>query len=109
MVVLALLPGSCATYAAALAQAHMGCPACQLTQPFIWCGAEVVRQSKVDSVTRARMDDNLTYFEDAMGSCERILRTPIPLSYTRCGADLACRPKRPPGYPPDRYDSGHSA
>ena len=24
-----------------------------------------------------------TFFEDAMGSCERILRTPIPLSYTR--------------------------
>lgn len=45
-----------------------------------WHAAEVIKQSKVDSVTRARMDDNLTFFEDAMGSCERILRTPIPLS-----------------------------
>lgn len=32
---------------------------------------------------RIRLDENLTYFEDAVGSCERILRTPIPLSYTR--------------------------
>lgn len=45
--------------------------------------AETCRQSKIDSVTRMRMDVNLSFFEDAMGSCERILRTPIPLSYTR--------------------------
>ncbi|KAL4514753.1 hypothetical protein Ndes2526B_g03917 [Nannochloris sp. 'desiccata'] len=32
---------------------------------------------------RIRMDENFTYFEDAVGTCERILRTPIPLSYTR--------------------------
>lgn len=32
---------------------------------------------------RIRLDENLTYFEDAVGTCERILRTPIPLSYTR--------------------------
>lgn len=32
---------------------------------------------------RIRLDENLTYFEDAVGSCERILTTPIPLSYTR--------------------------
>ncbi len=31
------------------------------------------------------MDENLTFFLDAVGACERILKTPIPLSYTRCG------------------------
>lgn len=29
------------------------------------------------------MDTNITQLEDVCGSCERILRTPIPLSYTR--------------------------
>ncbi|KAI8103355.1 hypothetical protein M9435_004694 [Picochlorum sp. BPE23] len=29
------------------------------------------------------MDSNITQLEDICGSCERILRTPIPLSYTR--------------------------
>jgi predicted membrane chloride channel (bestrophin family) len=29
------------------------------------------------------MDMNLTAIEDVAGTCERILRTPIPLSYTR--------------------------
>jgi predicted membrane chloride channel (bestrophin family) len=31
-----------------------------------------------------RMDENLTVYSDVTGGCERILRTPIPLSYTRC-------------------------
>lgn len=30
-----------------------------------------------------RMDENLTFFADSVGACERILKTPIPLSYTR--------------------------
>ncbi|KAL4438051.1 hypothetical protein ABPG77_004272 [Micractinium sp. CCAP 211/92] len=30
-----------------------------------------------------QMDANLTALEDALGTCERILRTPIPLAYTR--------------------------
>ena len=29
------------------------------------------------------MDENLTVFADVTGGCERILRTPIPLSTTR--------------------------
>ncbi|EFN56787.1 hypothetical protein CHLNCDRAFT_21860, partial [Chlorella variabilis] len=45
--------------------------------------AETVRAARPNELCRMRMDDNLTFFEDAMGSCERILRTPIPLSYTR--------------------------
>lgn len=32
---------------------------------------------------RIRLDENLTFFEDACGTCERVLRTPIPLRYTR--------------------------
>jgi hypothetical protein len=30
-----------------------------------------------------RMDENLTVYSDVTGGCERILRTPVPLSYTR--------------------------
>jgi len=30
-----------------------------------------------------RMDDNVTYLADALGTCERILKQPIPLTYTR--------------------------
>jgi predicted membrane chloride channel (bestrophin family) len=30
-----------------------------------------------------RMDENLTVFEDVLGGCERLLKTPIPLAYTR--------------------------
>ena len=29
------------------------------------------------------MDVNLTAFEDVLGGCERIYKTPIPVSYTR--------------------------
>ena len=32
---------------------------------------------------RIRLDENLTYFEDAVGICERIFSTPIPLGWTR--------------------------
>ena len=40
-----------------------------------------------------RLDENMTYFEDTVGACERLLRTPIPLSCerraVRCGAGAA--------------------
>lgn len=29
------------------------------------------------------MDDNITTLQDVLGACQRILQTPIPLSYTR--------------------------
>ena len=45
--------------------------------------SETIRAARPSELFRMRMDDNLTFFEDAMGSMERILRTPIPLSYTR--------------------------
>jgi predicted membrane chloride channel (bestrophin family) len=45
--------------------------------------SQVVRQAGVASAAALNMDVNLTSFEDSMGTCERILREPIPLSYTR--------------------------
>jgi ion channel-forming bestrophin family protein len=32
---------------------------------------------------RLQMQQNITTFEDILGGCERLLRTPIPVSYTR--------------------------
>ena len=43
--------------------------------------AETIRSARPHELARMRMDDNLTFFEDAMGSMERILRTPIPLRW----------------------------
>jgi len=43
----------------------------------------LVESSCIVSPERFRMDQNITFFMDAQGSCERILKTPIPLSYTR--------------------------
>ncbi len=42
-----------------------------------------VRASTVHPMARTRMDENFTFYEDALGACERILKTPIPLTYTR--------------------------
>ena len=47
--------------------------------------SELVANSSIISPERFRMDQNLTFFADALGACERILKTPIPLSYTRYG------------------------
>jgi predicted membrane chloride channel (bestrophin family) len=32
---------------------------------------------------KMRIDENITVLQDVMGGCERIFRTPIPLSFTR--------------------------
>ncbi|GAB4816433.1 hypothetical protein N2152v2_003479 [Parachlorella kessleri] len=45
--------------------------------------AQIIRSSEIPVVPTLRMEDNLTNFEDCLGGCERILRTPIPLYYTR--------------------------
>lgn len=42
--------------------------------------SEVVRSAGLDPMTTSRLDINLETFEDIMGACERILKTPIPLS-----------------------------
>jgi predicted membrane chloride channel (bestrophin family) len=42
-----------------------------------------IEESHTTDAARVRMDENLTFFADALGACERILKTPIPLTYTR--------------------------
>ncbi len=45
--------------------------------------SEAVRAARMSDICMHRMDDNLSYFQDVVGACIRILQTPIPLSYTR--------------------------
>jgi len=45
--------------------------------------SEVVWQADIGPVLSTEMSQNITFFEDVLGKCERILKTPIPLSYTR--------------------------
>ncbi|PSC74369.1 UPF0187 chloroplastic [Micractinium conductrix] len=44
---------------------------------------QAAKPTRLDGGAACRMDENLTALEDMVGGCERILRTPIPLSYTR--------------------------
>eukprot|EP00887_Chlorella_sp_A99_P001239 scaffold14.g1239.t1 len=52
--------------------------------------AEINKTSRADPFARMRLDENLTFFEDAMGSMERILRTPIPLRRGTPPAQQGC-------------------
>lgn len=45
--------------------------------------SELVYSASMSDMERANMDRNLTQFHDNVGACERIFKTPIPLSYTR--------------------------
>lgn len=45
--------------------------------------SELVVQTDMTPFQRQKFQDEVTFFHDAMGGCERILKTPIPLSYTR--------------------------
>lgn len=45
-----------------------------MCQSHVQVMAETIRVARPHELARMRMDDNLTFFEDAMGSCERILR-----------------------------------
>jgi predicted membrane chloride channel (bestrophin family) len=45
--------------------------------------SEAIRASKADSYKQMMMDANMTVFEDCVGACERIFKSPIPQSYTR--------------------------
>eukprot|EP00667_Euglena_gracilis_P007547 EG_transcript_7621 len=47
------------------------------------CMTRVMHAARLDSGVLICMDQNLTMMADVLGGCERILRTPIPLSYTR--------------------------
>lgn len=43
----------------------------------------IISEAKMPTPPTLVMDMNVTVFEDCLGGCERILRTPIPLEYTR--------------------------
>ncbi|GAB4817996.1 hypothetical protein N2152v2_005042 [Parachlorella kessleri] len=42
---------------------------------------EIVKAARLPTAVTTAMEGNLVTFEDSLGGCERILRTPIPLSY----------------------------
>lgn len=43
----------------------------------------MVRSAEANEIEQLQMFMNLTTFEDILGGCERLLSTPVPLSYTR--------------------------
>lgn len=43
----------------------------------------VITEANMDPYRTVMMSRNITFFEDVLGKCERILKTPLPLSYTR--------------------------
>jgi predicted membrane chloride channel (bestrophin family) len=43
----------------------------------------IVRNAQIPDPNVFRMGENITFFADACGACERIFKTPIPLSWTR--------------------------
>ncbi|KAG1672053.1 hypothetical protein FOA52_008929 [Chlamydomonas sp. UWO 241] len=46
--------------------------------------SEVIAGSAMDPITKTTLlRDNVTVFHDVLGGCERLLRAPIPVSYTR--------------------------
>jgi predicted membrane chloride channel (bestrophin family) len=44
---------------------------------------ELFDRAPISAKQRLRVDACLSDLADAVGACERILRTPIPVSYTR--------------------------
>lgn len=45
--------------------------------------SELTRQLDINQFQALQMQENVQFFYDALGGCERLLRTPIPVSYTR--------------------------
>ena len=43
----------------------------------------IIEEAGVTDIQALQMQQNITTFEDILGGCERLLRTPIPVSYTR--------------------------
>jgi hypothetical protein len=59
-------------------------PAAGLTRPWpLLRPAQVIQSVPMSSVHQMQMSNNLTFFHDVLGGCERLLRAPIPVSYTR--------------------------
>jgi hypothetical protein len=62
----------------AIASASL-CPSAPVPQ----VRGELVRAAQLPTAITFCMEQNLANFEDCLGGCERILRTPIPLAYAR--------------------------
>jgi predicted membrane chloride channel (bestrophin family) len=45
--------------------------------------SHIIENSGISEFQKLQMQENITTFEDILGGCERLLRTPIPVSYTR--------------------------
>eukprot|EP00892_Ulva_mutabilis_P012503 jgi/Ulvmu1/9625/UM054_0055.1 len=45
--------------------------------------SELVEAAPIPAMQRWQMHENLTKLHDLLGACERIMRTPIPVAYTR--------------------------
>lgn len=46
-------------------------------------GSSSQQEANIPDAARVRLDENVMMFSDTTGACERILKTPIPLTYTR--------------------------
>lgn len=47
--------------------------------------SHAVTSSGLDQFSVVRLQQHLTTLSESLSACDRILNTPIPLSYTRCG------------------------
>ena len=45
--------------------------------------SQLIQKADISPIHQQQMSMNLTTFHDILGGCERILRAPIPVSYTR--------------------------
>jgi len=45
--------------------------------------SQIVMQADISPIQNTQMDENITFFEDSLGKCERIWKTPAPISYSR--------------------------
>lgn len=45
--------------------------------------SHIIEGAGITEFQKLQMQENITTFEDILGGCERLLRTPIPVSYTR--------------------------
>ena len=43
----------------------------------------MIEHADISQAQKLQMQQEITVFEDILGGCERLLRTPIPVSYTR--------------------------
>lgn len=48
---------------------------------------ELLDRAPISAKQRLRIDGCVTDLSDVVGGCQRILNTPIPVSYTRCAGE----------------------